>query len=110
MPSIAPYHVWAFTLTLAEAGAVTVTSNSYFAGEGAVIRYCAEERPAGRTRLAACDRPTAAGGRAIFVLWIWVPPSFPPALVHAVTVNESTPQTARTTGFLLMPPNLGDKN
>jgi hypothetical protein len=30
--------------------------------------------------------------------------------VHAVTVNESTPQTARTAGFLLMPPNLGDKN
>jgi hypothetical protein len=64
--NIAPYQVRMLTPTSAAAGALTVTSNPYFAGDGAVIRYCADERPAGSTKLAACGRPTTAGVRAGF--------------------------------------------
>jgi len=40
------------TPTSTAAGAVTATSNSYRAGSGAVIWYCAEDRPADMAKLA----------------------------------------------------------
>jgi len=64
---IAPYQVRMLTPTSADAGAMMVTSNPYCAGDGAVIWYCADERPAGSTKLAACGRPAAAGVRAGFL-------------------------------------------
>src|ERR1022692_273887 len=66
----APYHVRAFRLTLAAAGAMTVPSNPYRAGDGAVIRYRAEERPSASMRLAACGRPVPAEPRV--TCWRWL--------------------------------------
>ena len=63
---MAPYHVRMLTLTSTEAGAVTVTSNAYRAGSGAVILYCAEDRPADIARLAACGLPMTLAGLAEF--------------------------------------------
>ena len=53
----APYQVCMLTATSMEAGAVTLTSNPYRAGSGAVITYRAEERPLDIARFAACGRP-----------------------------------------------------
>ena len=53
----APYQVCMLTATSMEAGAVTLTSNPYRAGSGAVITYRAEERPLDMARFAACGLP-----------------------------------------------------
>ncbi len=45
------------TATSMEAGAVTLTSNGYRAGSGAVITYWAEARPLDMARFAACGLP-----------------------------------------------------
>lgn len=55
---IAPYQVCMLTVTPMEAGAVTLTSNPYRAGSGAVITYWAEERPLAMARVAACGPMT----------------------------------------------------
>lgn len=54
---IAPYQVRMLTATSMEAGAVTLTSNPYREGSGAVITYWAEERPLDMARFAACGLP-----------------------------------------------------
>jgi|SRR5580693_2542444 hypothetical protein len=54
---IAPYQVCMLTATSMDAGAVTLTSNPYRAGSGAVITYWAEERPLDMARFAACGLP-----------------------------------------------------
>jgi hypothetical protein len=64
----APYHVRILRLTSTEAGAVTVILNSYRAGSGAVILYCAEDRPADIARLAACGLPMTLAGLGLFFL------------------------------------------
>jgi hypothetical protein len=53
----APYQVRMLTATAMEAGAVTLTSNPYRAGSGAMITYWAEERPFDIDRFAACGLP-----------------------------------------------------
>jgi hypothetical protein len=70
MLSSAPYHVLMVTATSTDAGAATVTVNAYRAGDGAVIRYRAEERPAASTKLDACGRSTAGDVRAAG--WAWL--------------------------------------
>ncbi len=67
MVSVVPYHVRIFTATVADAGAVTDTSKAYLAGDGAVIRCCADERPADSANSAGCGCSTTPSVRAIFV-------------------------------------------
>src|ERR1700722_18793700 len=94
----------------ADAGALTVTSNSYCAGDGAVIWYCADERPAGSTKLADCGRPTTAEVRAGFVLGPGAPLWFlPPPPVHPAA-SARTQQMAVIAALLVIPPNLGDRH
>jgi hypothetical protein len=85
----APYQVCMLTATSMEAGAVTLISNGYRAGSGAMITYWAEERPLDIARFAACGLP----------MTLVVPPcsgSRLPALpVQAALAIVSTPQMAR---------------
>jgi hypothetical protein len=67
MVRVVPYHVRMVTATAADAGAVTDTSKAYFAGDGAVIWCCADERPAGSTSSAGCGRSATPAMRALFV-------------------------------------------
>jgi len=70
MLSSAPYHVLMFTATSTGAEAATVTVNAYCAGDGAAIRYRAEERPAASTKLDACGRSRAGDVRAAARAWL----------------------------------------
>ncbi|HEV2931697.1 MAG TPA: hypothetical protein VGY96_01040 [Streptosporangiaceae bacterium] len=71
MLSSAPYQVLMVTETSTDAGAATVTVNAYCAGDGAVIWYRAEERPAASAKLDACGRWTAGDeARATGLAWL----------------------------------------
>src|SRR5260370_8075504 len=104
MLSIAPYHVSMFTATSADAGAMTVTSKLYRAGDGAVIRYCAEERPAGSTNRAACGCKAAAPVPVICLPWLCVPRPLPPPPVHPPPPTTNTPHAPIPPHPLLNPP------
>ena len=98
MLSTAPYQVGMFTATSAEAGALTVTSKLYWAGLGAVIRYCAEDRPADSFNVAACGRSTAVRVFAPGLCVLWPFPSS-----HALIPAATTPQSMIAAKRLVMP-------
>jgi hypothetical protein len=65
----APYQVRILTATSVDAPAVTLTSNAYLAGLGAVITYWAEARPLAIIRFATCGLPMTLVARACSSLW-----------------------------------------
>jgi hypothetical protein len=87
----APYQVCMRTATSMEAGAVTLTSNPYRAGSGAVIMYWAEERPLDSARSAACGLPMTLA--APVCCGSWLPVLLLP--VQAALVVASMPHMAR---------------
>src|ERR1700685_125588 len=97
---MAPYQVRMLTPTSTETGAVTVTSNGYRAGSGAVIPYWTEDRPTDIDRLAACGCSTTPAGLAV------LPTGCPvaPLLVHAAAESANSTPTASPGRPRLMPP------
>lgn len=102
--NIAPYQVRILTAMSADAGAVTAASNPYCAGDGAVIRYCADERPVGSSKLAACGRTATAELPAGLVLELGAPRLLAPPPVHPAA-SASRLQLAAAANPLLVPPN-----
>jgi len=77
----APYQVRILTATSVDARAVTLTSNPYLAGLGALITYWAEVRPFAIIRLATCGLPMTLVVRACSSLcWPLLLPPVQPAL------------------------------
>jgi len=104
MLNVAPYQVRAFTLTLADAGAATVTLKEYCAGGGAVIGERADECPAGSTNRAACRCSAAVSVRVVFLACSCVrllPLLFP--AVHAFVASTKMLQAAITVKRLAIP-------
>lgn len=100
----APYHVRILTLTSTETGAVTVTLNPYRAGSGAVILYCAEDRPADIARLAACGLPMTLAELALFFLGLAELCSFARPPVHAAADRANMTAATMQARSRLMPP------
>ena len=75
----APYQVRIVTATSVVARAVTLTSNAYLAGLGAVITYRAEVRPLAIIRFATCGLPMTLVILACSALWwpVLLPPVQP---------------------------------